>query len=247
MEELLKEIGLSEIESKVYLSLIKEGPSTAAEVSKRSGVYRTNIYDALQGLIVKGLASYILTKRVKIFSATNPDVLEKLFNEKERKLKQKFAESLPEMIRNYNKSRIAEETRIYKGLEGVKTIIEDAFKILKPEDEWVWIQPTVPKQKAMSKEYAATFVRRIEENKIKMKILFSDNEYGKIEAKQYKSPLIKIRFLPLDYSSPAGIHVYKDIVVIRLYSKESTSVIMESEQVAKSFKSYFEILWKLVD
>jgi hypothetical protein len=78
-----------------------------------------------------------------------------------------------------------------------------------------------------------------------MRILFPDNDYGKVEAKQYKSQNIKIRFLPPDYSSPAGIHVYGIFVVIRLYSKESTSVVMESEAVARSFKSYFDILWNL--
>ena len=49
-EEFLKELGFSGNESKVYLSLLKKGLSTASEISSNTSIHRTNIYDCLEVL-----------------------------------------------------------------------------------------------------------------------------------------------------------------------------------------------------
>ena len=46
----LKEMGLTNYEAKVYLSLLKNSPSTGYEVSKNSGVPQSRAYDALKSL-----------------------------------------------------------------------------------------------------------------------------------------------------------------------------------------------------
>ncbi|RMD45562.1 TrmB family transcriptional regulator, partial [Candidatus Pacearchaeota archaeon] len=54
-EALLKEIGLTNGETKVYLSLIKIGESTVGPIAKKSGVSLSKIYEILNNLIKKGL------------------------------------------------------------------------------------------------------------------------------------------------------------------------------------------------
>ena len=51
----LKEIGLSDSEANVYLTLLKLGEATVAEISQSSGLHRTNIYDSLEKLKEKGI------------------------------------------------------------------------------------------------------------------------------------------------------------------------------------------------
>lgn len=50
----LKELGFSEYEAKVYLSLVETHPSGAYDISKRSGVPHSRVYEITRRLIEKG-------------------------------------------------------------------------------------------------------------------------------------------------------------------------------------------------
>lgn len=51
----LKKIGFNEYEAKSYVSLVKQGPVTAYQVSKDSGIPRARIYEILGNLVEKGI------------------------------------------------------------------------------------------------------------------------------------------------------------------------------------------------
>ncbi|MFD4704095.1 TrmB family transcriptional regulator [Gottfriedia sp. NPDC058432] len=58
MEDLVqqfKKLGFNEYEAKSYVSLVKQGPVTAYQVSKDSGIPRARIYDVLGNLVEKGI------------------------------------------------------------------------------------------------------------------------------------------------------------------------------------------------
>jgi len=51
MIEKLKEAGLTENESKIYLALLEIGPANAGLISRKSGLHRRVVYDSLDMLI----------------------------------------------------------------------------------------------------------------------------------------------------------------------------------------------------
>ncbi len=51
----LKKLGFNEYEAKSYISLVKQGPATAYQVSKESRIPRARIYEVLGNLVEKGL------------------------------------------------------------------------------------------------------------------------------------------------------------------------------------------------
>lgn len=51
----LQSLGFNQYESKVYVTLVKKGFSTAYGISKHSGVPRARVYDILQTLEEKGM------------------------------------------------------------------------------------------------------------------------------------------------------------------------------------------------
>lgn len=69
----LKLIGLSEYEARAYIALVELGEAEASEVSRRSGVPRTRIYDVLGRLESAGLIQRIGDSRPAIYSAIPPD------------------------------------------------------------------------------------------------------------------------------------------------------------------------------
>jgi sugar-specific transcriptional regulator TrmB len=53
----LQELGFNEYEARAYLGLLQQPDSSGYEVSRRSGVPRSRIYEVLQGLVHKGAAT----------------------------------------------------------------------------------------------------------------------------------------------------------------------------------------------
>ncbi len=83
----LMELGFTEYESKVYITLLTKGPLYASELSLHSGVPRTKIYEAIKGLMKKQLVeAYGSPKK---FSVTaNPEPFENILADEERKYKE---------------------------------------------------------------------------------------------------------------------------------------------------------------
>ena len=81
----LQEAGLSNTEAKVYLSMLELGPALAGEITKKSAVNRTNVYDALERLIEKGLVTYVLSANRRVFEPVNPERLQEILKEKSDK------------------------------------------------------------------------------------------------------------------------------------------------------------------
>ena len=98
--EIMDELGLSGNEAKVYESLIQFGKLSASEVSGKSGVSYSRIYDVLDSLTNKGLVE-VVPEKTKKFVAGSPDAFLELVNRKERIL-EKAKEKVKEMKRFYD-------------------------------------------------------------------------------------------------------------------------------------------------
>ena len=117
--EIYSELGLTKYESLAYSILIEFGKLSAAEISAKSGVPYGKIYPVLASLVNKSLAK-IIPEKTKKFSPTDPEALNKLIEEKERRLKKAKEEGkdIVEVLRNvYARS-------------GYKNIVEPVVKSL---------------------------------------------------------------------------------------------------------------------
>ena len=122
--EILREIGLSENEIKVYISLIRLGPSSATDIMKKSGVHRANVYDSLEKLSEKGLVSNVFRLNKNYFESASPKNLSAILKEREKQLES----IIPELEAIYKQSREKEEILHFKGKEGVKAVLRDINK-----------------------------------------------------------------------------------------------------------------------
>lgn len=68
----LLNVGLTEYESRAYLTLIRNGNLTATEISKNGNIPRTKIYFVLENLVKKGLAIRVPGK-FKKYSVVQPE------------------------------------------------------------------------------------------------------------------------------------------------------------------------------
>ena len=86
--------------------------------------------------------------------------------------------------------------------------------------------------------YLPHYVREVEKKKIKIKHIVRRG----IDIKPTKTT--EVRFIPKATESMSVIDIYADRVAILIWTDPPEAVVIRNKRVAKSFKSYFDILWK---
>jgi sugar-specific transcriptional regulator TrmB len=240
-EELLREIGLSPNEARVYESLLHTGEASVQTIALKSKVHRRNVYDSLSKLMEKGLASEVFIKGEKNFKAINPRRLLELIKEKEEKIN-KF---LPEMQKKYEAVEEKEEAYLYKGIEGFKNYLQD---ILKTKETVYFIGAKAFWLDERLKHFLPRFQRERKRLGIKFTHLFDH------EVKEKKPEILKVvgkpyKFLPKQYSSPTAIDIFGDYVVTFVGAKpgslyeEPIQFVMKSRTLADGYRKFFQFMW----
>lgn len=241
-EKLLEEIGLTKGEIKVYLTLLKLGETTTGKIIEEAQISSGKIYEILEKLIKKGLASYTIKEKTKYFSAASPNRILDYLHEKEKALKGKEQEILKELpaLLAFEKARKKEyEANLFKGFKGIQTAIFEALEDLTEKDE-IFAMGII----SHKKEHYNLLWQRWHKERIKRKIIckaiFSDRntDYYKF-FKRMKNTEIKV----LSGITPSAIDVMGERVLIFTYGDEPSCLSIKNPEIVQSFKAFFENLW----
>jgi len=245
-ELLLAKLGLTNGEIKVYVALNKIGETTIGPIGKESKVSKSKIYDILDKLIEKGLAGYILKEGVKYFLANDPHMILDYIAKKEDDLDQTKAkivdELLPQLLlqrSSVSKKRVAE---MYEGFRGVKAIREELILTFKKGDALLVLgAPKIANEKWEG--WFLDFHKRRIARGVGLKIIYNSDAqtYGEI---RNEMQLTQARYLPNKLVSPNWIDVFGDAVLFVMVLKTPIAFVVRDKELAKSFKSYFDIMWK---
>lgn len=134
LNEILKTLGFSDKEVLVFLSLMKNGSSTAAVISRKTGLNRTTVYDIFELLTQKGIISKYKKKGATFFFAKNPEeLISYLEREKndyiqsiERK-KNDVKTILSELISLQGISNTRPKVQFFEGEKGLREAYEDTL------------------------------------------------------------------------------------------------------------------------
>ena len=231
----LQDLGLSQTEAKVYIALLELGQAHVGEITKKSQVNRTNIYDALERLIKKGLATYVLTANRKLFSPVSPKQLKQILKEKEQTLD----EILEDLEIKYNSTTSTEQATIFKGKKGIKSIFEDILK----ENSTILAYGAQSKFTEIFPDYHIHWNDRRAKLKLKIKMIY--NRKVKQSKQEENLKLLEMKFLPGHYDFPSTIIIYDNKVATIAWTEQPIAFLIESKEVAKSNTNFFNILWKI--
>ena len=249
--KLLEEIGLTKGEIKVYLALLKLGSSKTGQLSSLASVSSSKVYKILNRLEKKGLAGHVLKGKIKFFTAMEPKRIMDYLDEKRSRLDQDrvlLAYLLPELEKQKKAAEQKTEATLYEGFRGVSSFFRNIVDELHSGDEYSVIGAYYGAETSddITKKWREFFykhhLRRVAKG-IKVKMLANFDIKGKIvETTQQKS---EIRYLPQYLITNMEIVFYKDKAFIALFTYEPKGFLIESEEAVKSFKAYFDALWKL--
>lgn len=231
--EILQEIGLSNTEAKVYLAILELGSALAGEITKKSEVNRTNVYDALERLIQKGLVTYVITANRKVFEPVNPEALQDILKDKEERLNS----VMKELQFKFKAGRSKEEAVIFKGKKGIKSIFEDVLK----EKKDLFAYGAESKFADMFPAYQKEWNERRAKLGIKIKMIYNE----KVRQRKVKErlKLTNMRFLPESYDFPSMVMIYGDKVVTVVWTELPYGFMIRSNEAVKSNMNFFDILW----
>jgi sugar-specific transcriptional regulator TrmB len=240
-EDILKEIGLSTNESKVYSTLLRLKEAPIEDIAAKSKVHRRNVYDSLAKLMEKGLISEVFLYKKKFYRAINPSRLIDILAEKEQKLKS----AMPNLEKTFQSVETEEKAYIYRGIEGFKNYLQD---ILDQEEtvyfigaKAFWFDPRL-------EHYLVKFQQERKKKKIKFMHLFD------YEVKEQKPEILKAvgkpyRFLPKKYSSSTAVDIFGDMVVtfvgvgVGQLPEEPVQFVMQSRRLADGYRKFFRFMW----
>jgi len=78
----LKEAGFEEKEAEIYLAVLELGKATVSDISRKSGIKRTTIYEYLDKLTSESLLYKTIRKKRIFYAAENPDKLVKILEKR---------------------------------------------------------------------------------------------------------------------------------------------------------------------
>jgi sugar-specific transcriptional regulator TrmB len=241
LQELLK-LGFNKNEAKVYLALIRFGKADARTIIKETKFHKNIVYDNLEKLIDKGLVSFILEGKKKIFQIASSNALNDYFEEQEKELedRKKEAEKLTQEINKLAKTiRTEIEARVFRGVKGIRSFYYSGVE--KGKDNFAFGAPQESID-IMGETFWRNLQTRRQAKKVRAKLIFNPSirEYGET----IKNNLTEVRYFERDFEPMTETHIQGDELGIVVWTQEPILFLIKDKLVAQSYLKFFEKMWK---
>ena len=237
IEENLSKLGFSPSEIKIYLHLIKSGSSYPKKISAETKVNRTNVYEALDRLIAKGVISFIIRNNIKWFEAKKPVALLSLINEREEEI----VKTKDQVLKEIGKLSLIEdkpslEANVFVGKKGLRLLFEEILEVNKPI---YLIASELQFQELFGPYFELWHKKRIAKG-IKQRSIFPIELKSRLKNKD----LLTYKFVENKYSNPTTTIIYGNNCLFIQWSKDPIAIKINNKEIVKSHLNYFNQIWE---
>lgn len=248
LQKSLQQLGLTDTQAKIYLSLLETGSVTVLGLHKSTGLQRPTVYDNLSLLEGMGLVSRTVQKGHKFYQAENPSTLQSLVQ-----LKQAAIQNiLPTLQDRYNQTQAGNESKVkfFYSEEGLKqltsyipTAKEKTIRTVGSHERNI-VTP-------FTRKYLLSLWKARAQNKVKAKVLYCYSDMTALKKDKDFSEIANIkalrevRILPKEINLEVLYTILDDKVLFWSSSKYDFASLMESPGYASSLKSIFDFLWSI--
>lgn len=236
-------LGFSRKESLVYVALLDLGRGTATEISKKTGINRTTIYDIVSELEKIGLVVQVAGVKKKTYRPEPPEKLPVILEKKAAQLREmaKQSEGLVSMLQTVaakipNKPKI----KVYEGESGLRSLY-DASLLCKTFIRSFLAADAV---EAFDPEYVHSYFERRAQKGINIRGILNDTEASRGYKTKSKQLLREIHLVPKEKMNIVPeVYIYDDTISI-FSIKERLGVSIESKDIADAFKKLYDLAWE---
>jgi sugar-specific transcriptional regulator TrmB len=236
--QLLSDLGYTEKQAVVYVSLLEIGESLPSTIARKSGLKRPTVYVILEQLKDRGLVSHSIKKKTTYFNAVDPQLL---LEDQKRRFK-RLEKSLPEFVGLRQRYAVTPHMSVFEGSEGIINIMEDT---LKTEGEiYCWSSGNEAYEQQVFRDYHPRYVEKKNRKGIWIRGLFQYDEVGVDLKRKGDRDCREVYLIPGDkFPFENEINIYDDKVSI-ISHKDQVGVIIQNEAIANTQRSIFEFAFE---
>jgi len=250
IQDILKNIGISDTASRIYLHLLENGVSSARQIAENLNMPRPSVYDNLKVLITSGLVAEQDKENKKLFQIDDVNNISHLIKEQMDNL-EKQGKDLKEILPNLAKQQdfLEPKIRSYGGADGLRHAMNDILWYDHIETSCVW--PMSEMIKVLGADYLNEFNKKRIRRKISLKVIWPQDKLVDFKEFQFlgvgEEFLRDLRLGPKGMTWNMGFLLYADKVIFVSSRKESFGFVVHSRDFAGLMKSQFEMIWPLCE
>lgn len=240
--KLLEDIGLTKIQARTYLELIKSSRGSAPSIASLTNESRTNTYKVLDRLCQLGLATKDSMGKKNQYYPTSPAALERLIQSQAAAVslrERKLHAALPSMLDFFFAHSERPSIRYFQGKEGLRQIFGDMLKTGKT----IHLLRSPADVSFYDEAFFADFRKRRAKLNIKTYAL-TPNVPSAVhdQAMDLKNKFFRTWLPPDMYTASVEWDVYGNKVALISYGEEAVGIIIESAQIAESFRQVLALV-----
>jgi sugar-specific transcriptional regulator TrmB len=252
--ELLEKLGLTNLQTRIYLSLISYGSSTVAEISKITTIARQDIYKILPYLLTLGIIEKIIETPAKYKAVPLKDAISKLFDSR-KKESIKLHKKAKEFCEYFSKKDIRKNIILmdydFIIIPKKKRLVSEIKKTMQTAQRNADIIISKETSKAIFL-FLSDFEKTVQRG---VKIRFLANKSEKIrnwlkENKTLiKNPNFNIKFSDKIISIRAGLYDKQKLILATQPSTlilDSPALLTNNSVIIELFQSYFNSIWNKI-
>jgi len=242
--KVLKELGFTDGEIKVYFALFELGETTVGPIANKSGVTHAKVYPILAKLIKKGLASHVIKEGRKHFSATTPHSLLEFVDKKVRDLEEekgKIEKIIPTLLAKQKELEKVQYSRVFEGIKGLQSLFHELFSNNKGRTEiCVFGLNELLKEKRFISFFRFYHDLR-RKNNVQLRLILNKNMKTFVDTIWRTSKMLDKKDIVkyVDIVFPSGVFIFKDHVINIVTDDEVTAFDIKSKQNAERYRKFF--------
>jgi len=218
------------------LAALELGKGTVGEISEKSGVKRTSVYNFLEEMKIRGLISELEENGRTVLVAAEPDAVVARAKRQYDDVRQ----ILPELMGVFNLPGNKPKVRFYQGEDGVRAVYEDMLKT----GETVYGFSDYEKMLATIKDVDLwTIPAERVKKKIKFYCIAKDGEQGRA-VKQLDGKQLRETKLVDKVDFETDINIYGNKVGMISFRRPLACVIVEDAAIANTLRSVWKAWWE---
>ena len=248
--ELKETLDLDELESKIYLSLLRTGPITASALAKDLNIDRARMYRTVDKLVDRNIISTTLSSP-KLCIAVEPEKALKIaLEKKEEEIKKikKSGEAIVDKINNEITTNQGTNIPTLRIVQGRSNIYTDIAQMIENCTDTIYIATTLEDISKMYHSIIPEKIKICEKNGGKVLLLVEVDDMEMISfVKRFNATETKVCKLP----SKGRIAVQKDMQMIMSDSSQASSnsdtdfsLSTNAKDMINNIENLCRLLWK---
>lgn len=238
----LKSFGLSDKEISLYLAVLANGPTTATNLARASGLKRPTVYVLLEGLLDRGLLITEKNKGKQFFKVSALEKFKDLIEEEFLKIERqrRVIETLVKELTAFREAgREPAFSTYHEGEGGIFDIFQ---KIEESGEEPIFFGSVNALLKKYTDEKWIKIFSKLKAGEGSKIIADKNRDFEKNLAKEGMTPE-QLKILPADFDAKAVTIIFGNKTALIALAYYPFGVIIENKEIANLIKFMFASAW----